>query len=145
MKILDKRIREQEFIRNLWIATVEAGTTKKDVMEPDFWAYVAIKFKPYDRIEIRTDDSEWFGEFLITSCDRTFATLFELSYYKLGTKAVPSKHSLYEYKWGGPYGKHGIVRTSDSAMMVNKLDTKKEALDWLTQHEETIAHGNLPA
>ena len=144
MKLLDKRIQPEEFVRTQWVATVEANVTKEDVMEPDFWSYVSMKIKPFDHIEIRTDDSAWIGEFLVTACDRTYAALFELSYHELHTKASPAKSSLYEYKWGGPYGKHGIIRTSDSEMMVNKLETKKDALDWLTRHEETIAHGNIP-
>lgn len=145
MKILDKRVRQEEYIRTTWVCTVESNISPKDLMEPDFWSYVAMKFKPYDRIEVRTDDGAFFAEYLILSCDRTYATLHQLSLHQLGTKANPNKSSLYEYKWGGPYGKHGIVRTSDSEMMINKLETKKEALDWLTQHEETIANGNVAA
>jgi hypothetical protein len=143
MKLLDKRVQREEFVKTHWVATVEAGVTRKDVLDPEFWSYVSMKFKPYDTVEIRTDDSDFYGQYVILSCDRTYASLYELSFHKLSDEAGPRKGSLYEYKWGGPYGKHGIVRTSDNAMMVNKLETKAEALKWLTAHLEKVDHVNI--
>lgn len=144
MKILDKRVKPQDFLRTWWVATVEAGVSREDVLKTDFWSYVSLDFKPYDRVEIRTDDSEWFGEYLIMECDKTFAKLKELNYWHLGSKGRVSNKLDFEYFWGGPHGLHGIRRTTDGETMVNKLATQKEALEWLTVHLESISNGNIP-
>ena len=109
MKLLSKRIKPQDYVRTWWVATIEAGVTREDVLEPDFWSYVSIDFKPYDRIEVRTDDSEWFGEYIVMSCDRTFAVVHELTHYKLGTEVDVSGHLAYEYFWGGSRGLSSIL------------------------------------
>jgi len=144
MKLIDKRVREQEQVRSWWCVTVEPQVTRKDVLDPDFWSFVAVKFKREDRIEIMTDDSTWFGEYLIMDCGRTFAKLHELShhYLKAGGKISPSL--LYEVYWGGRHGKWGVRRTTDSEMIKNQFETEASALEFLAEYLTRIQNGNIP-
>ena len=144
MKILDKRVRQEEFERTTWVVTVESGVSREDVLEPDFWAYVAMKFKPYDRVELRTDDSAFFAEYLILSSDRVSAYLKELNYWDLKTKGKVSKDSLYVVRWMGPHGKWSVIRTSDSATLESKMGTEQAAMEWLTTYLKGNPDVNIP-
>ena len=145
MKILDARVKPQDFVRTWWCAVVEAGVTREEVLKTDFWAYVSMKFKRGERVEITTDDEKWMGEYRIMDCDRTFAKLKELHYWDFSTKGKISSKLDFEHYWGGQYGLHGIRRISDGAMMVNKLNTEKDALAWLTENIERLKNGDIPA
>ncbi|HUV52108.1 MAG TPA: hypothetical protein VMW64_03435 [Dehalococcoidia bacterium] len=131
------RVGTQEMTRNVWVATVEPHIVKEDLETPGFWANIAPRFVQFDRIEVRQDDGKFFAEYLILNCDRTSAQVHELSWVDLSTKAKPEKQSLYVYKFRGPHGKHSIVRTSDGALMTEKLESKDAALKWLTEYLET--------
>jgi hypothetical protein len=74
------RMKSGEYVRNIWVVTVESGVTKEDLTDVSFWAHVARSFKPYDHIEVRTDDGAYYAEFLVLSCDRTWAKVHEIRY-----------------------------------------------------------------
>jgi len=145
MKIIDSRVKEQDSVRSWWVVTVEAGVGKEDVLNPEFWSFVALKFKPGERVEIHTDDSSWFGEYLILDCDRTFAKLIELTHYKLQVDGKISPHLAYEAFWGGPFGKWGIKRTTDQEMIGNHYETKQAALEFLAEYLQRVDNGNITA
>lgn len=142
MSLNDKRMKEAEFLRSLWVVTVETGTIRSDLLTPEFWSHVAYRFKPYDRIEVRCDDGLYFAEYLVLSCDRTWAKVKELSFIALTSEDIAMTQDeleIYEYKFRGPHGKHSIIRKHDKAVMIEKLDSKELAMDWLTNHKKVIA------
>ena len=114
------RISGSEFARNLWVVTVEEGTTREDLRNPAFWSHVSALFKPYDRIEVRSDIDEFFAELLILSCSSTFAKVKELSWFDLPAKDVKlteEQERQFEYRYRGPHSKHSIVRKHDNAII----------------------------
>jgi len=145
MKIIDSRVKEQEQVRSWWCVTVEPQVTREDVLEPDFWAFVAVKFKRGERVEIMTDDSAWFGEYLIMDCDRTFAKLHELNHHNLKTGGKISPSLLFEAYWGGRHGKWGVRRTTDSVMIKNQFETEAAAQEFLAEYLTRIDNGNITA
>ena len=143
VKINHTRMKEAQFVRNLWVVTAEKGTKREDLSQPDYWAHVAFQFRPYDRIEVRVDDGIYFAEFLVLACERTYAKVKELSWTSLTTKDVAMTEAdnmleLYEYKYRGPHGMHSIIRKSDGAVMVEKLATQDQARAWLAEHKKTV-------
>lgn len=133
------RIKPQEYARNLWVITVEDGTTMEDIKKPGFWATVAINMKPYDRVEVRCDNDAFFAELLVLRADRTSAIVKELSFVKLAKEdKVTDNNTIdsddYEYKFRGPQKKHSIVRKSDGAIMTENMGSKEEALSWLATY-----------
>jgi len=132
------RINLQDSVRNYWVATVEPHITRDDLLNPPFWANIAVAFKQFDRIEVRQDDGKFFAEYLILSADKTSAYLKELNWYDLTSNRAKAKNVGYEYKWRGPHAMHSIIRSKDGAVMVEKLDTKIAAEKWLVQYLETI-------
>ena len=131
------RINTQDFNRNWWVATVEPHITREDLLVPSFWANIAVQFKQFDRVEVRTDDGQYFSEYLVLSCDRTSAYLKELTWVDLSEKTT-SKSPEYETKWRGPHAKFSVIRIKDSSVMVEKLESKPEAETWLVEYLRKI-------
>ena len=128
------RINTSEFVRTFWVATVEPCVEREDFLDPSFWAHIALKFRQFDRIEVRYDDGRAWGEFLVLSADRTSAVVKELVWKNLikSVKAVVDPKFLY--KWRGPHAMHSIIRKKDDHVMVEKLETQSEALRWLSEY-----------
>ncbi len=127
VQLKDPRMKEQEFLRVWWVVTVEHGTTKEDILKPEFWTQVAIKLKPYNRIDIQADDGSFFAEFLVITCDKTYANVKELSWTELNTtKEQP--HEEFYAKWRGPHLKWSVIRSSDKEAVKEGMETKDLAI-----------------
>lgn len=143
VKINQNRMQSGDFVRTLWVATVEQGVTREDVMDPSFWAHVSSQFKPYDRIEVRVDDGLFFLELLILACDRTWAKVYELSSHSLTASDVSltqaeEEMAEYEVKWNGPSNKFVVIRKSDNTIIKKGME-KDEASKFLDGYLKTIA------
>lgn len=140
-KLNHTRMKESQYVRNIWVVTVEQGITREHLKNPSFWSHVASQFRPYDRLEVRSDNGTFFAEYLILACERTYAKVKELNWYNLTTQDVAMTEEsleLYEYKYRGPHGKHSIIRKSDKAVMIEKLDTQDDARAWLVEHKKVV-------
>lgn len=141
VKLNHTRMKEGQFVRNLWVVTVEQGVNRDDLMNPGFWAHVAFQLRPYDRLEVRSDDGLFFAEYLVLSCERTYAKVKELSWASLTSQDVAmSQEDLeqYEYKFRGPHAKHSVIRKSDGVVMVEKLETQDQAKQWIIDNKSKI-------
>jgi len=142
VKINMNRMKSGDFVRTLWVATVEMGVTRDDLKNPTFWSHVAAQLRPYDRIEVRCDDGTFFADYLVIACERTYAKVKELSWVSLTSSDVAmTEESLekFEYKYRGPHSMHSIVRKSDSKVMVEHKQTKEDALKWLKEYKHTVS------
>jgi hypothetical protein len=123
-----------------WIATVEQGTKKEDLLEPSFWSHVSSQLTPYDKIEVRWDDGVGYAEFLVLGCDRAYAKLHLLRYESLTTSDVSqSQFTKHEIRWKGPVLKWMVVRLSDEASVRDKFLSREDAEIWLKDYERTTA------
>lgn len=128
------RINTDEFVRTFWCCTVEPHILRSDFLDPTFWAHIANRFRQFDRIEVRYDDGQAWGEFLVLSATKTSAVVKELTWKKLITSEKAKIDPAYKYTWRGPHAKHSIVRVKDNTVMVEKLETHSDALRWLSEH-----------
>ena len=145
--VMPGRVKGAEFARNLWVVTVEQGTTRDDVRRPEFWSLVSKNFKPYDRIELRADDGTFFAEYLVLSADRAWARLHELSFHNLGTQDVAltaaqsaEQRRRYTIEFRGPHLLHCVeFKNGDKVdRLKEKIQTKAEAQTWLDEHLKTV-------
>ena len=141
VKLTQTRMKSGDFVRVLYVATVEPGVTREDLKNPSFWSHVSHMFSPYDRLEVRSDDGVFFAEYLVLAAERTYAKVKELSFVSLTTKDVAMTEAendleLYEYKYRGPHAKHSIMRKSDNTVMIDKKETKEQAMAWLSNHKK---------
>ncbi len=135
-----QRMRLAEYDRQEWIVNAELGTTKKDVLDPQYWAHMAELMKPYDHIEVRVDDGSWLMTLLVRECDRNWAKVKELEYYDLVGKDEPVVvSSKYRVEWKGPHHKWAVIRNDDSEMVKAGFSDKHIANSWMLEHEKTAA------
>lgn len=59
-QLTDSRFRLAEHQRQAYRATLEAGTTLRDVRDPEFWRLLSAKVRPGDTIEATWEDGSGF-------------------------------------------------------------------------------------
>lgn len=136
----EQRMNSAEYWRRDWVVNAEEGTTKDDILKPDYWALVSYKMHPYDRIELRLETGEWIAELLVVQAERTFAKVVLLHFHELvSANSLPEVPSKFRIEWKGPQHKHAVIRVSDSVVLKNGFDSKDKARDWLTNYERAAA------
>ena len=132
------RMKSAEYERVVYVVTVPVGTNKDDMENPAFWSHVAMKLKPWDRLEVRCDDGAFFAEYLILACDRLWAKVKELSFVELNAKETElTDVSEYKIQWKGPHLKFCVIRTKDGGMLKERME-KDEASLWLKEYLNTV-------
>lgn len=132
-----------DYARTIFVATAEQGTKQEDLMSPDFWANVAPQCKPWDRIEVRSDDGTFYGEYLILSVGRAWVKVFELNYIKLTSSDVSvtqaDKQDGFEIKWRGPKLQWSVIREKDREPIKDHMGSEEEAATWLKDYLKATA------
>lgn len=136
------QLNKSGFVTNEWVADPESKTPFDAVLEPQFWAHVSAKLRPYDEVIVRAEDGSYYARLLVQDAGRLFAKVAVLEKYDLaavevgGADAIPSG---YEIKHAGPHAKWRVVRLSDRAPVKDKFETKGQAQQWLTEHLKGLA------
>lgn len=134
-KLTAGRCKQAEFNRTLWSAYAEQGTPFEDVTKPSFWAHVAAKLKPLDRIEVYEETGKYWAELMVLSVGKMEARITVLRKHDLqASEPVPLDLGEHEVNWGGPHNKHRVVRKSDKEVIKSGFGTKEEAQLWLADH-----------
>lgn len=131
------RMTGAEFAHASYMATVEQGHTKEDLLNPNFWAHVAQKLRPYDEIKVRCDDDSFYATFLVLARDNTWAKLALISWTNLEDDVKTAIPDEYEIKLRGAYLKHCVIRKKDGTVIKEQCQTKKEAAEWLESYIAT--------
>jgi hypothetical protein len=122
------RMQVGDFVRQVVCVTVEVGTRPEWLLDPKFWAHVANKVRPYDRIEARCDDGEFFAEYLVLQRGPQWLKVKQLSMHKLGADVVEDGVNLtHDVMFLGPKLKWCVVRKSDKARVQEGIEDKAEA------------------
>ena len=124
-----------ESIRNVWCCTIERGVKREDIEDPGFWGHIAARLRPWDHIEVRSEDGIIYAEYLVLSCDRTWARVRNLSYHNLTDSEISQTQAAqingdYEVKFRG-VKKFSVVRKSDRSLLQEGLHTEADAKKWL--------------
>lgn len=133
-----------DFRRNHFVAIAARGVSPEDVLVPSYWSMHAFNLKPWDRIDIQTEDGTWLGEYVVLGCDRTWAKVHPLRVTRLtpadiaetqaATENAP-KADTYAVKFRGAK-KWSVIRNGDNAVMAESLQQKEDAEVWLKNHNE---------
>lgn len=142
------RFKQAEYERTIYRCVPEAGTSLGTLLEPPFWAHVAAKLKPYDRIEVIAEDNAYFAELLVLETGRMWAKVRMLTHVMLDAGhgeddamiAAAEGDPEYRIEFKGPHRKHVVVRNSDDAVVKEGISTKGEASQWLRDHIKSLAH-----
>lgn len=131
--------KEASSVCNRWSVVLEPNHQKSDLMNPRFFANMAVKMANGDIIEVRTENETAYGEFIVVESSRIHAKVQELSWHELGKQKADVTEIEYAYKWRGPQWRHCVVRVSDQHCMVDNLPSKDAALQWIRSYKAQAA------
>lgn len=137
-KLSGPRMKEESFVRTVYVATPEHGVTVEDLEKPEFWAHVAEQFKPGDLIHVYPEDGTFWAELLVQTTSRAAAQVRVLRNYELAKVEALEDESEYEVKWAGPTAKFRVIRKSDGEVMKGGME-KDEAQTYLRSHVKAMA------
>ena len=134
------RFRPTEVARNSWFVVPEVGTPLTTVLEPGYWAHIAARLRPNDRIEVDAEDGSWTALLIVQSVSRLAATVAVLFSRELAPpEAAPLPEDL-RVVWKGPMHKHAVVRTTDDKTILQSgFDSKATALAWMAMNARMLA------
>ena len=132
------RIQLAEYKRNVWDVTVEQNVSIPMMEDPQFWAHIAEKLKPKDKIEVTDDEMSFYAEFIVIAAERSWAHVRRLSMVPLiNPEDVPQDDVGYIMKWRGPYHLWSVIRTSDHAVIKAGMQ-REECKLWLDEYLKKV-------
>ena len=125
-----------------WTVTVEEGTKLEDILNPSFFANVAINLRPYDKINVRIDTEEYYAELLVLQASKNMArvaVLQHVNFKELKGEQVSKEVNLedavqFKVQFCGPQLRFCVIRKADGARIKEKCQDKEEAESWLAGH-----------
>lgn len=132
---------QAEYVRVVWAATAAYGVTREQIEDPSYWAHVAAKLKPKARIEVTAEDDSFYAEYLVTSCDKTWAKVACLKFIDLTNTEVTKEQvegitANYSVEFRGPK-KWSVLRKSDRSVLQEGLHSREDGNKWLSVHLNT--------
>ena len=139
--INEARFRAAEFWRNLFAVNPEYGTTIEDMLKEGYWAHVAAKLRPWDKIEVRAEDGSFYAELMVRDAGRNWAKVVLLSLVKF--EAVPDQELVidqnFKVKWMGPHRKWAAIRMKDNMVLKDGMLDKPSVLKYIENHVKAFA------
>jgi hypothetical protein len=137
--LIEQRFKSAEYERNIWVANAEHGTNIAEVLQPSYWAHVADKLRPYDRIEVRVDGASGCSN--CSCCRLTAAGLRCASCTAMTWRPVEEVPTAIKHKveWKGPQLKWCVIRQSDNEIIFKGITDKGQAQHEAERHERMLA------
>lgn len=146
-------LQQAEFARLTYAVNLPEGTQLKTILEPNYWMHVAAKLKPRTRIEVTTDDHAFYAELYVVACDRTWAKVVVLRMVDFRGEKKPQEPkkvangiTLDEFNTEKHYvdyvngqSKGRVILREGKVVVKEGFNNKKEAADWMHQHEAELA------
>lgn len=133
MHLNPNRCKETPVVNNSWSVTLEEGTELDDVLAEEFFANVAQRMRPYDKIMVRTDDGAWYAELLVLSVGKTWVRAVLLFKKALEVSRDSIEVEGYEVLYKGPQKKFCVIRKVDNSMIHEGEDSRETAFTWLAE------------
>lgn len=125
-------------MRKLCAITPTAGTPFDALLQPSYWANVAERLRPFDRIEVLAEDGSYFAILLVRAASRLSAKVAVLEKYDLDAVDDTSAESAFFVAWRGPHQKHAVIRAADKLAVQTGFDTKEAAMTWLANNLRSL-------
>jgi hypothetical protein len=126
-----------EQLRQDWVVNAEEGTSVEEVLDPQYWAHMAMHLQPMDRIDVRAETGDWLLELLVINTGRNWAQMHLLARHDLVKRAETMPASVkHRVEWKGPQLRWCVIRNGDNEMLQKGME-KQAAIDWLSGYEKT--------
>jgi len=137
-KIHPSRFGSADQKRNIWHVVPEDGTVFDDVLAPVYWAHLASRLRPTDRIEVHAEDGSYFAELVVRSVGNLHAKVQVIRKIDFDV-AVEAATDIagHEVMWKGPHHRHAVVRGKD--IIQGGFETKDAAFSWLATNAKSLA------
>lgn len=143
----EMRFKQREILQNEWAINAPKGTTIEDMLTPTFWAHVASKVNPRDKITIMTDDCRMYVELIVFAKGQNWlqVQVFGAPVYASSEMANASMADDYRIEYGGLQNHWQIVRVADGRLIKSDgtLKSEQEARLWLNDYK--VANGQRNA
>ncbi len=136
------RFAEAEQRRSIYSAVVPTGVTLDDVLAPTYWVHVARRLRPYDRIEVTSEDGAFWAELLVLRSSTTDATVRKIHSADLDpllSQVQGIELDMTRVVHRGQLEKWAVVRTQDGAILRSGMENKSAAIQFATQYEQQQA------
>lgn len=132
MKLPYSEFQQAEYVRHIWLATPEPNTKPEDLIVPEYWTHVAKKLQKGDFIEVTSAEGDWLAKLYVKSAASSGVVvhMFPVEWI---SKPAATINAEYDVQLSGK-GKWRVVRNSDKASMVDKLDSREIAESWLISY-----------
>ena len=138
------RFKPGEYARNIFHASAQTGTSKEDILNPAYFAHVAVQVSRFDHIEVVEERGAWWAELLVTSkiekpgkppTITVDAIHFKNLKAHVNADAEPaeSPDDSYEVKFRGPK-KWSVIHKDTREILVEGLETVEEAKAWVSKY-----------
>jgi len=117
---------------------VPAGTTDKDLENPDLWVNVAPKLRMWDEVRVIAEDHSFVAYLLVMFAQGTDARLKVVNGANLDDDdAESNSESKYEVKLRGPH-KWCVINKENGDILNTGIAKKSEAQKWLEEYEAAL-------
>lgn len=141
VELMNSRVQPAETMRNVFQVCVEPNTPKEALKEPSYWKHVASRLEPYTRLEVVTDDNEYYAEFLVLDSGSNWALVKELLFIELNDKQIiqeAEKQIAFEIAYKGPHRKFAVLRKEDGEIIKDGFQKKEQAATFLQEYVKVI-------
>lgn len=133
-------VKDAAYQRTIWVARVPSNVFPDDLLKPEFWSHKAADLKPWDRIEVRRDDRDWYAEVMVLDCGPNWARCVMQGLWPLRFEG-PSSEVMAAEVLADAFAQHqidfrgsagwSVIRRSDGEILVENLGTRDAGEDWL--------------
>ncbi|BAK76675.1 hypothetical protein NH8B_1859 [Pseudogulbenkiania sp. NH8B] len=119
-----------------WFLGIPRGTTREQVLMPDFHAVVSDQYHAYDRITAVAEDRSFMMELMVMDSGRGWAHVIELSYHRLPVLLAlgDSLPSGFEIEYRGVDNGYCAIRLCDNVVIASGCSSRAEAVQRLLDH-----------
>jgi hypothetical protein len=133
--LIEPKCKEASYARNIWCAVPDAATPFEDILKPEFWAHVAFKMKPTDRIEVNAEDGAYFAELMVIDAGKAYAKVALMRKVEFTKHEVAADSDEFTVTHN-PHKKWRVIRVADKTVMAEELPTKADGLAWIANHKK---------
>lgn len=129
MKVLQSQLVLSNHARICYTVTLTEGSYA-DLFKPETWAHVAAKIPKGSLIEAQPENGDWFALLLVRRSTDLMVEVAEIVKRDFTTEPVKLEIAEYEVKHRGR-AKWSVIRNADKSVMVDGLDTREQAEEWV--------------
>lgn len=140
------RFASAEYKNNTYRADIPVGHKIEDMLKPEYWAHISSRLRNGDEIKALSEDNSYFVHFIVMNAGGNWAKVNVINFVELSSQfAAPEEADInYIIEHSGNFHKFRVKRKADDTVLVAKLETREEAINWLRQYKKSLVIAKRP-